>query len=124
MAQRQDSEALESTITAIKAGLDARGVRYEDISGRPKSLYGVWQKMRASGKLSLDQVGAVGGVRACGGWGVGMGMGERQWGLCGGPDVGGVGCGNGGGGEAGAETCARKHALVPVALPGTSRPLG
>jgi hypothetical protein len=56
VAQRQDSEALESTITRIKAGLDARGVQYEDISGRPKNLYGIWQKMQSSGKSTLDQV--------------------------------------------------------------------
>lgn len=56
VAQRQDAEALESTITRIKAGLDARGVQYEDISGRPKNLYGIWLKMQSSGKSSLDQV--------------------------------------------------------------------
>ena len=42
VARRQDAEALEATITAIKAGLDQRGVHYEDISGRPKNLYGIW----------------------------------------------------------------------------------
>uniref|UniRef100_A0A7S3R7J4 RelA/SpoT domain-containing protein n=1 Tax=Dunaliella tertiolecta TaxID=3047 RepID=A0A7S3R7J4_DUNTE len=63
VAQRQDSEALEATITRIKAGLDARGVQYEDISGRPKNLYGIWQKMRSSGKSSLDQVYDVTALR-------------------------------------------------------------
>jgi len=61
---RQDSpEALEATITRIKAGLDARGVQYEDISGRPKNLYGIWQKMRSSGKASLEQVYDVTALR-------------------------------------------------------------
>lgn len=56
MATRQDAEALEATITRIKAGLDARGVHYEDISGRPKNLYGIWCKMKASGITDIAQV--------------------------------------------------------------------
>ncbi|KAF5843689.1 hypothetical protein DUNSADRAFT_10864 [Dunaliella salina] len=63
VARRQDSEALEATITRIKAGLDERSVQYEDISGRPKNLYGIWQKMRSSGKTSLDQVYDVTALR-------------------------------------------------------------
>eukprot|EP00983_Pelagomonas_calceolata_P127388 1161398-Pelagomonas_calceolata.AAC.5 len=37
--------------------------QYEDISGRPKNLYGIWQKMRSSGKSSLDQVYDVTALR-------------------------------------------------------------
>jgi len=37
--------------------------QYEDISGRPKNLYGIWQKMRSSGKSSLEQVYDVTALR-------------------------------------------------------------
>mmetsp|Transcript_3470 Transcript_3470/g.7564 ORF Transcript_3470/g.7564 Transcript_3470/m.7564 type:complete len:710 (-) Transcript_3470:1192-3321(-) len=53
---RQDPAMLEATIQAIKAGMDQAGVPYEDISGRPKNLYGIWQKMKKDGHTSLDQV--------------------------------------------------------------------
>lgn len=43
---RQSSGVLESTINKVKAVLDAQGVKYEDISGRSKNLYGVWLKFK------------------------------------------------------------------------------
>ena len=46
---RQDSAALESTIQAVKDALDKKQIKYEDISGRPKSLYGIWRKMVEDG---------------------------------------------------------------------------
>ncbi len=50
MQPRQDSVALEATINAIKAALQAQGVPYEDISGRPKNLYGIYTKLQKDGK--------------------------------------------------------------------------
>lgn len=44
LRHRQDTSALEATINHIKASLQEEGVEYEDISGRPKNLYGVWLK--------------------------------------------------------------------------------
>ncbi|GIL71528.1 hypothetical protein Vretimale_2620 [Volvox reticuliferus] len=57
---RQGPVALEATINAIKAALHEHGVKYEDISGRPKNLYGIYSKLKKDGKLltseSLDTV--------------------------------------------------------------------
>ncbi|GLC56785.1 hypothetical protein PLESTB_001145400 [Pleodorina starrii] len=57
---RQDPVALEATINAIKGALHSEGVAYEDISGRPKNLYGIYSKLKADGKPltpeSLDSV--------------------------------------------------------------------
>ena len=53
---RQDPAALEATIQAIKAGLDEQGIKYADISGRPKNLYGIWQKMVNDGVTNVDTV--------------------------------------------------------------------
>ncbi|GFH21492.1 RSH [Haematococcus lacustris] len=63
VAKRQNPVALEATITAIKSGLDARGLRCEDISGRPKNLWGIWCKMQSSGITSLDKVYDVTALR-------------------------------------------------------------
>lgn len=38
------------------AQMDARGLPFEDISARHKSLYSVWVKMQAGGIKDLDQV--------------------------------------------------------------------
>ena len=56
VSSRQDPAALEATIQAIKAGLEQRGIKYEDISGRPKNLYGIWQKMLKDGVSDVDKV--------------------------------------------------------------------
>lgn len=60
---RQDPAALEATIQAIKAGLDEQGIKYADISGRPKNLYGIWQKMVNDGVTNVDTV--CGGYYSC-----------------------------------------------------------
>ena len=53
---RQDPAALEALVATVKAGLEARGIQYEDISGRPKNLYGLWQKMQKDGVQDVDKV--------------------------------------------------------------------
>lgn len=63
VAKRQDPVALEQTIARIKAGMDERGVAYEDISGRPKNLYGIWLKMKTSGITDLSQIYDVTALR-------------------------------------------------------------
>ncbi len=63
VTKRQDTEALEGTINKITSALDAAGVQYEEISGRPKSLYGIWTKMRAGKVESLDRVYDVTALR-------------------------------------------------------------
>lgn len=58
--ERQDPVALEATINKIKGALQAHGVSYEDISGRPKNLYGVWSKLRKDGKpLTSESLATV-----------------------------------------------------------------
>ena len=57
---RQDPEALEATVQAVKAGMEAKGIKYEDISGRPKNLYGIWQKMLKDGVTNVDKVWNLG----------------------------------------------------------------
>lgn len=56
---RQDPAALEAMVATVKAGLEARGIQYEDISGRPKNLYGLWQKMQRDGVQDVDKVRGV-----------------------------------------------------------------
>ena len=56
VSSRQDPTALEATVQTIKAGLEKRGIKYEDISGRPKNLYGIWQKMLKDGVSNVDKV--------------------------------------------------------------------
>lgn len=63
VAQRQDPVALEATINRIKHSLDASGVQYEDISGRTKSLFGIWTKMKEGKMASLDKVFDVTALR-------------------------------------------------------------
>eukprot|EP00798_Chlamydomonas_sp_ICE-L_P023004 gene23004-30196_t len=62
-AARQDPELLEETINTIKANMDAAGVEYVDISGRPKNVYGIWKKMKADNMTSLTQVYDVTALR-------------------------------------------------------------
>jgi GTP pyrophosphokinase/guanosine-3',5'-bis(diphosphate) 3'-pyrophosphohydrolase len=63
VSRRQDPAALEATIAKIQARLAEKGVRCEDISGRPKNLYGIWTKMRDGRIQSLDQVYDVTALR-------------------------------------------------------------
>lgn len=63
VAKRQDPDALEATINQIKLSLDQANVQYEDISGRPKSLFGIWKKMRDGNITSLDKVYDVTALR-------------------------------------------------------------
>jgi hypothetical protein len=56
VSSRQDSAALFATVQAIKAGLEERGIQYEEISGRPKNLYGIWQKMNTNNATNVDKV--------------------------------------------------------------------
>ena len=58
-ASRQDPALLEQSVLAIKAGMDAAGIKYAEISGRPKNLYGIWKKMNEGGITSLDKVGVL-----------------------------------------------------------------
>lgn len=46
---------IEQTLNSLKASLEARGIAYEDLSGRPKNLFGVFQKMVKKG-YSVDQI--------------------------------------------------------------------
>lgn len=61
---RQDPAALEATVSSIKAALDERGIKYEDISGRPKNLYGIWSKMKADGVSKVDSVSSKPALRS------------------------------------------------------------
>jgi GTP pyrophosphokinase len=56
VSSRQDSAALFATVQAIKAGLEERGIQYEEISGRPKNLYGIWQKMNTNNATNVDKI--------------------------------------------------------------------
>ncbi|GAX83616.1 hypothetical protein CEUSTIGMA_g11040.t1 [Chlamydomonas eustigma] len=56
VSSRQDSAALEATVQAIKAGLEEKGIQYEEISGRPKNLYGIWQKMIKNNESNVDRI--------------------------------------------------------------------
>eukprot|EP00210_Caulerpa_lentillifera_P000175 g170.t1 len=47
---------LQGVLNQLKSALDERGVRYEDLSGRPKNLYGVYQKMKKKEYEDIDQV--------------------------------------------------------------------
>jgi len=45
--KRADREARLANVTeTLKAGLEQAGIEYLDISGRPKHLYGIYQKMQ------------------------------------------------------------------------------
>ena len=47
---------LKGALDKLKMALDAAGIVYEDISGRPKNLYGVFRKIQRKHYESLDQV--------------------------------------------------------------------
>ena len=48
---------------ALRGALQAQGVAYHDLSGRPKHLWGVYRKMSAKGYASLGRVTDVRGLR-------------------------------------------------------------
>lgn len=57
---RQDPVALETAINSIKGALQAQGVAYEDISGRPKNLYGIFMKLQKDGKpLTIESLNSL-----------------------------------------------------------------
>ncbi|MEW5308818.1 MAG: hypothetical protein WDW38_000748 [Sanguina aurantia] len=59
LRHRQDASALEATINHIKASLQEAGVEYEDISGRPKNLYGVWLKRGGTPCTALSSMSSM-----------------------------------------------------------------
>ncbi|PNH06426.1 putative guanosine-3',5'-bis(diphosphate) 3'-pyrophosphohydrolase [Tetrabaena socialis] len=60
VGSRQEPAALEATINSIKGALQAQNVAYEDISGRPKNLYGIYTKLVKDGKpVTAASLGTV-----------------------------------------------------------------
>jgi ppGpp synthetase/RelA/SpoT-type nucleotidyltranferase len=53
--ERQSLGFLQESVDQLKQFLDRQGIEVEDISGRPKNLYGIYTKMVKDG-LQLDQV--------------------------------------------------------------------
>lgn len=49
-------EHLQTVLNKLKQALDAAGIAYDDISGRPKNLYGVYRKMQKKHITDLDNV--------------------------------------------------------------------
>lgn len=47
---------LKQVLNQLKCALVENGVEFEDLSGRPKNLYGVFQKMKKKGLDSIDEV--------------------------------------------------------------------
>jgi len=47
---------LQRALDELQQSLDAAGIKYEDITGRPKNLYGVFKKMQKRGYSSIDDV--------------------------------------------------------------------
>lgn len=63
VAHRQDAAALEATMNTIRGAMLAHGVQVEDISGRPKNLWGIWRKMQADGHRDLGRIFDVQALR-------------------------------------------------------------
>lgn len=59
---QQRPEALVFLVDRLRAELDKEGIRYTDLSGRPKHLYGVWQKL-VKKSYTLDKICDVRGLR-------------------------------------------------------------
>ena len=59
----QSAEVLVGLTDALRGALQAQGVAYHDLSGRPKHLWGVYRKMSAKGYASLGRVTDVRGLR-------------------------------------------------------------
>lgn len=49
-------EHLQGLLNELKVALDEQGIQYEDISGRPKGLYGIYSKMQRKGYEDMEQV--------------------------------------------------------------------
>jgi len=49
-------EHLQDVLNELKMALDRQGIEYEDISGRPKNLYGIYRKMQKKGYNDVNQV--------------------------------------------------------------------
>lgn len=62
LREAQSRGHLQDCLTQLKGAMDARGLHYDDLSGRPKNLYGVFSKMQRKGS-SLEQVYDVRAVR-------------------------------------------------------------
>ncbi|GMH38640.1 hypothetical protein BSKO_06524 [Bryopsis sp. KO-2023] len=52
----RESSHLNQALTELRAALDKEGIQYEDLSGRPKNLFGVYKKMRKRRCSSLTDV--------------------------------------------------------------------
>lgn len=57
------TEAVQSSLDILKESLDREGVRYIELSGRPKSLYGIYCKMQDRGETGLEAVYDARGIR-------------------------------------------------------------
>jgi len=62
VASTSNPQELERCVTSCKSALDGAGVRSVDITGRPKSLYGIHQKMESK-KLAFEEVHDVRALR-------------------------------------------------------------
>jgi hypothetical protein len=59
----QEPTQLVNIMDRLRSQLQDLGVEYLDLSGRPKHLWGVWQKMRNKGYAGTDRVRDVRGLR-------------------------------------------------------------
>ena len=62
LEEAQEPTRLVALVDALRAQLQAAGVEYIDLSGRPKHLWGVWRKMQVKG-YSAERVRDVRGLR-------------------------------------------------------------
>ena len=60
--QGKDEEGVMAAISSLDRALREKGVRFEDLSGRPKNLYSIFMKMQKKEK-TLDQIFDVRGLR-------------------------------------------------------------
>lgn len=60
--ERQNQDFLQASVNQLKQHLDQVGIEVQDISGRPKNLYGIHTKMKKDG-LALEQVYDVYAIR-------------------------------------------------------------
>ena len=60
--ESQRRGALEQCLDVVKHSMEERGIAYEDLSGRPKNLYGVFKKMQQKG-YTLDEIYDVRALR-------------------------------------------------------------
>jgi ppGpp synthetase/RelA/SpoT-type nucleotidyltranferase len=55
LGEVQQQGTLEEALNILKGAMESKGIDYEDLSGRPKNLYGIFTKMRAK-NYQVDQV--------------------------------------------------------------------